>query len=119
MTQAASRLRVSEHGGITAIEFLDKNILDEANIQQIGDEIGRMVDSEDRPRLIISFRNVDHLSSAALGTLITVNNRVNAKDGQLRLADIDGQILEVFKITKLDRLFEIHDTAQDALKAFD
>ena len=119
MTQAASRLRVSEHDGITTIEFLDKNILDEANIQQIGDEIGRMVDADDRPRLVISFRNVDHLSSAALGTLITINNRVTTKDGQLRLSDIDGQILEVFKITKLDRLFEIHDTAKDAFEAFD
>ena len=119
MTQAASRLKINDHGGITAVEFIDKNILDETNIQQIGEEIGRLVDAQANPRLLISFRNVDHLSSAALGTLITINNRVSAKEGQLRLSDIEGQIFEVFKITKLDRLFEINDTAAEAIKAFD
>ena len=118
MTQATSRLKINDHGGVTAIEFIDKNILDETNIQQIGDEIGRLVDAKDNPQLLISFRNVDHLSSAALGTLITINNRVTGKGGKLCLSDIEGQIFEVFKITKLDRLFEIHDTAAEAIKAF-
>ncbi len=118
MTQAASRLNITDHSGVTSIEFIDKNILDETNIQQIGEEIGRLVDAQDSPKLLISFRNVDHLSSAALGTLITINNRVTGKGGQLRLSDIEGQIFEVFKITKLDRLFEIHDTAAEAIKTF-
>ena len=118
MTQATSRLKINDHGGVIVIEFIDKNILDETNIQQIGEEIARQVDAQDHPQLLISFRNVAHLSSAALGTLITINNRVTGKGGKLCLSDIEGQIFEVFKITKLDRLFEIHDTAAEAIKAF-
>jgi anti-sigma B factor antagonist len=118
MTSATSRLRVSEHDGITRIEFVDRNILDEANIQQIGAEITKIVDAKANPKILISFANVDHLSSAALGTLITINNRVRSKEGQLRLAHIDAQIYEVFVITKLNKLFQIHDTAQQALASF-
>jgi len=118
MTSATSRLRVSESDGITRVEFVDRNILDEANIQQIGAEITRIVDSKTSPKVLISFTNVDHLSSAALGTLITINNRVRSKDGQLRLANIDPQIHEVFKITKLDKLFQIHEDTQQALASF-
>jgi anti-sigma B factor antagonist len=118
MTSATSRLRVSEHDGITRIEFVDRNILDEANIQQIGAEITKLVDARPHPKLLISFDNVDHLSSAALGTLITINNRVRSKDGQLRLANIDPQILEVFVITKLNKLFQIHPTTQQAMASF-
>jgi anti-sigma B factor antagonist len=118
MTSATSRLRVSEQDGITRIEFVDRNILDEANIQQIGAEITRLVDAKPQPKILISFRNVDHLSSAALGTLITINRRVQNKDGQLRLADIDPQIHEVFVITKLTNLFQIHPTSQQALASF-
>jgi len=33
----------------------------------------------------------------------------------MRLANIDPQIFEVFKITKLDRIFKIHDTTEKAL----
>jgi len=119
MTSAASRLRVKDEDGITRIEFVDRNILDEANIQQIGDEISRLIDSQTQPKVLISFENVDHLSSAALGTLITINNKIRTKDGQLRLANIDPQIYEVFVITKLNKLFEIFDTAEKALASFD
>ena len=70
------------------------------------------------PKVLISFDNVDHLSSAALGTLITINNKIRSKDGQLRLAEIDPQIYEVFVITKLNKLFQIYDSADQALASF-
>jgi anti-sigma B factor antagonist len=113
-----SRLRVKVDSGVTCIQFIDRNILDEANIQAIGEQIGGFIDGSPKPRILISFTNVDHLSSAALGTLITVNNRVKAKGGQLKLADIDPQIYEVFVITKLNKLFDIRETSADALKSF-
>lgn len=115
---SGSRLRVKQVQDVVQVEFIDRNILDEANIQQIGDEIGTIIDSKTTPKLLISFANVDHLSSAALGTLITVNNRIKSRKGQLRLANIDPQISEVFKITKLDRLFQIHDTLDGAMTSF-
>jgi anti-sigma B factor antagonist len=100
------------------VEFIDRNILDEANIQAIGEEISSIIDAQPKPKLLVSFTNVDHLSSAALGTMITINNRIRNAGGQLRLADIDPQIYEVFVITKLNKLFEIHETSADALKSF-
>jgi anti-sigma B factor antagonist len=113
-----SRLRTRRIGDVIQVEFIDRNILDEANIQMIGEEISSLIDAQPKPKLLISFTNVDHLSSAALGTLITINNRIRQAGGQLRLADIDPQIYEVFVITKLNKLFEIHETSADALKSF-
>ena len=118
MTSAASRIRVVEQDDVLRIEFVDRNILDEANIQQIGEEISQLVETKLQPKVLISFDNVDHLSSAALGTLITINNKIRGKDGQLRLANIDPQIYEVFVITKLNKLFQIHDSAEQALASF-
>jgi anti-sigma B factor antagonist len=115
-----SRLEVhEEEGGVTRIEFQDRNILEEASIQQIGEEISGIVDQQETPRLLISFQNVEHLSSAALGTLITINNKVQQKDGQLKLANIDPQIQEVFAITKLNKLFDIHENTAQALASFE
>ncbi len=118
MPTGSSRLRVRHEQDITQVEFIDRNILDEANIQQIGEEIASLIDASSNPKLLINFANVDHLSSAALGTLITINNKMKARRGQLRLANIDPQIYEVFKITKLDKLFSIHPTAESALASF-
>ncbi len=118
MTAPQSRLRIRKQDQITIVEFVDRNILDEANIAQIGEEIGTLVNDDPSPKLLISFANVDHLSSAALGALITINSRIKAKDGQLRLADINSQIIEVFRITRLDRLFQIHPGTREALASF-
>lgn len=119
MAAEESRLRVRKDEQVTRVEFIDRNILDEANIQAIGDEISGIIDAEEEPKLLISFANVDHLSSAALGTLITINNKIKNRGGQLRLADIDPQIHEVFVITRLNMLFQIHETSEEALKSFE
>ncbi len=118
MPISGSRLRVKQDGSITQVEFIDRNILDEANIQLIAEEISQIIDREPGVKLLVSFADVDHLSSAALGALITINNKVKKADGQLRLARIDPQIYEVFRITKLDQLFQIHETIEEAVASF-
>jgi anti-sigma B factor antagonist len=118
MPSTDSRLRIRKQNAVVQIEFIDRNILDEANIQLISDEISRIIDQEAAPKLLISFANVDHLSSAALGALININYKVRNKNGQLRLAAIDPQIYEVFVITRLNKLFQIHETAEEAMKSF-
>lgn len=113
-----SRLRIRKQDSVVQIEFIDRNILDEGNIQMISEEISRLIDAEASPKLLICFANVDHLSSAALGALITINNKIRQKNGQLRLASIDPQIYEVFVITRLNKLFQIHESVDDAIKSF-
>lgn len=114
MAETPTGLTVSRDGEVVIVEFLDRNILDEAYIQKIGDELDRFIDQSANPKLVLNFKNVDHLSSAALGMLITRRNKISNKDGMLRLAAISDQIVEVFKITKLDKLFHICPTVQEA-----
>ncbi len=119
MSQQDSRLKVQRQDGIVQVEFIDRNILDEANIQSIGQQLSSIVDSEENPKLLLSFANVDHLSSSALGTLITINTKIKHKSGQLRLANIDRQIYEVFVITRLNQLFTICETTDEARDSFE
>jgi len=114
MIQDPARLKVTRAGDTVQVEFTTRKILDEANITEIGEQLSALVDREERPKLIISFGAVDHLSSAALGTLITINNKIRQKSGQLRLSDINPQIYEVFQITKLNKLFRIYPTMKEA-----
>ena len=118
MSAKASQLRITREGEITQVEFTQNKILDQSNIQQISDEMCAVIDEDATPRIVIRFGNVEHLSSAALGALITVNNRVKGKDGTLCLSEIDSQIREVFAITKLDKIFPIFETSDEALKSF-
>ncbi len=113
------RLEVEDSGEVTVVNFVDKKILDEQNIQTIGDQLFQLVDKLGRTKLLLNFGNVEYLSSAALGKLITLNRKVNNKRGQLILCNISEQIYEVFEITKLNKVFQIEKTEQEALQLFD
>jgi len=108
-------LKVGRVGDVCVVEFGDRKILEELSIQQIGEQLGQLVASEPNLTLLLSFKNVEQLSSAALGMLITLNKQVTDRNGRLMLSDINPRIFEVFKITRLDKLFEIHPTASQAI----
>ncbi len=118
MAESETRLTVQRDGDITNVRFVDRNILEESRIQEIAAQVGQIIDQSTTPKLLLDFTGVEHLSSAALGALITINNRIRKKGGQLRLANIDPQIYEVFAITKLNKLFQIHDDSEAALASF-
>jgi anti-sigma B factor antagonist len=118
MPEPTQRLNVTEHKDVKVVDFVDSKILDEANIAEIGHHLIGIAEAGDRPKLLLDFGNVDHLSSAALGMLINVNNRVKQQNGQLRLSNIRPQIMEVFEITKLNKLFKILPTRAEALASY-
>ena len=110
------RLEVEDIGDITVVNFVDKKILDEQNIQVIGEQLFSLIDELGRNKILLNFKNVEFLSSAALGKLITLNRKVQAAGGKLVLCGIDAQIYEVFEITKLNKLFTIKKDEQEALQ---
>ncbi len=112
------RLEVEQIGDVTVVNFIDRKILDEQNIQIIGEQLFSLVDEEGCRKLLLNFGNVEFLSSAALGKLITLNKKLQAAKGRLILCNIDPQIHEVFEITKLDKFFNIQKEEQAALQAF-
>jgi len=116
--QRRRRLEAEHIGDVTVVNFVDRKILDEQNIQIIGDQLFGLVETEGLRKLLLNFGNVEYLSSAALGKLITLNKKLQAVGGRLILCNIDPQIYEVFEITKLDKFFNIQKEEQTALQAF-
>lgn len=118
MTDTKSRLTITESSGVTVVHFADRKILDEMAIDEIGKELNKIADEHDKIKMLLNFDSVEHLSSAALGMLISLNTKVSSANGALKLSDISKQIFEVFKITRLNKLFDIHDTAEQAMSTF-
>ncbi len=113
-----THIKVADSNGVRVIEFCDRKILDELSISELGSELKSAVDDQPGARTLLNFRNVEHLSSAALGMLITLDKQIKDQKGILKLSNINPQIYEVFKITRLNKLFDIHDSAEKALASF-
>ena len=109
------RIKVTDSGKVTVVTFNDSKIIDEAEIQEFGQELYDLVEREGKKKIILNFGNVEFLSSAALGKLIGFDRRVKQHGAELVLSNIRPEIYEVFAITKLTKLFKIKDDEADAL----
>ncbi len=117
-TKSDRRIDLEEIDGVTVARLLEKKILDEANIESLGLELFALVDKDGRRNIILDFSLVEYLSSAALGKLITMHKKVSTAGGKLTLCNIQKDILDVFKITKLDRVLTLCTDLDDALSKF-
>jgi anti-sigma B factor antagonist len=112
------RITVEDVGDVAVVQFVDKKILDEQNIQLIGDDLFKLVDELGRRKLLLNFSNVDFMSSAALGKLIRLDQRMKAVGGKVIHCGISKDIMQVFVLTKLDKILKIVKDEQTGLSSF-
>jgi anti-sigma B factor antagonist len=118
MEEASSKLVSHVMQGVTVVHFADPKVIDQRNINQIGAELIKMVEDGGVRKMLINMENVRYLSSAVLGKLISVHKALRMNNGALKLCSIAPPIYEVFEITRLNRVFDIHETEDDAIQAF-
>ena len=70
------RIQTSEVGGVTLVNFVDRKILDAANIQELGEELFNLVEQDGYKNVLLDFSNVEFLSSAALNKLIILDKKI-------------------------------------------
>ncbi|MAT73489.1 MAG: anti-anti-sigma factor [Planctomycetaceae bacterium] len=110
-----NRLDVAESASVSVVRFRDAKIIDPETIQELGQELFDLIDKDQRHKLVLNFANVEFLSSAALGKLITFEKKAKRESATIILTNISPEIYQVFAITNLDKLFQIKDTEADAL----
>ena len=111
-------IEVNQVGDVTVVRFRDRKLIEDIRIQELGQELFGLVDDENRDKLLLNFSHVEFLSSSALGKLITLDKKVKAHGGRLKLCNIRPQIYQVFVITRLHKLFDIKNDEAEALAAF-
>jgi anti-anti-sigma factor len=104
--------------GILTVLFTDSRLLDESKLEQLGGDLIAQLNDTTEERVILDFRSVQFMSSSMLGKLVQVQKKCKEFKVHLKLCAITPDIKQVFKITKLDKLFEIEDDEASARKAF-
>ncbi len=117
MAEIKPRISVEYTENATITTFTDEKILEEKDIKALQESIMSVIEQAGRINLILDFCNVRFLSSAVLGLLIRISKRIYECDGQLRLCNINPRIYEVFKITRLTKIFDIYPDVAGAVES--
>lgn len=80
----------------------------------------RMIEELERGgrKFLIDFAKTGYIDSSGLGVLVSLSKKVREQGGQLRLANLNEDLKTLFELTKLDTLFQISETREQALASF-
>ena len=102
-------------GGILVIEVDGQLIVGKR--QELKQLVLDALEAGDR-KFLIDFTKTGFIDSSGLGVLVSLSKKIRDEGGDLRLAGLNEDLKTLFELTKLDTLFAITDSAQQALAAF-
>ena len=106
-------------GEVLIIGFTDSKILDSQRIEQVGRELQDTVPQAINKKLLLNFHGVSFMSSAMITKLVMLNKTCKAQTVVLKFCEVSPNVLEVFKITKLNKLFDIQGDKDSAIASFE
>src|SRR5439155_11840274 len=68
--------------------------------------------------LVMHSTPTGYIPSSGLGVLVSLSNKIREQGGDLRLAGLNEDLQTLFELTKLDTLFSILKTPEEAVAAF-
>lgn len=122
MAQAPQRKQkfvAVKEGNAVVVTFEDQKMLDELTINEIGSQLYTLAANPDASKIVLDFGRVMNMSSVALGMLISLNKKVRERKGQLKFCCINPSIQQVFAITRLNEIFQMYTTREEAVGSFE
>jgi anti-anti-sigma factor len=111
-------VRFEERGLISIGHIEASSVLDALNVNKFGELVLDHVRKHPGVYFLLDFQRVQYLSSAVLTELLRTSQACKEGGGELRLCGLNKDILKVFQITNLDKMFTIYGQVDDAVIKF-
>ena len=112
-----SNVAVEEIGDVVVVRPLDAKVVQAHRVESLMGVLREVVDERDSP-LVLNLGEVQFLCSSALNQLIVLDRQVKKKGGSWGICSIRREISEILSITRLDSMFPLFDTQEEALSSF-
>ncbi|HUX34932.1 MAG TPA: STAS domain-containing protein [Gemmatimonadaceae bacterium] len=106
---------ITKQGDISVVEIDGQLIV--ANRQDLKQMMLDALDGGAR-KLLVDFTKTGYIDSSGLGVLVSLSKKIREQGGELRLAALNDDLRTLFELTKLDTLFQIADSREQALASF-
>ena len=105
--------------GVAVVNFMETvSMFDGDKVRDVGNELLDLVDSKRYTKLVLNLTNARFVSSAMLAHLVKLHRKVQEVKGKVRLCCLRPVIMDAFKVSNFDKIFEIYPDEASALKKF-
>ncbi|MCK9395284.1 MAG: STAS domain-containing protein [Methylobacter sp.] len=98
-----------------SVLFIKDERIDAHNSGELKDAILHLIERGEI-NIIVQLEQVRFIDSSGLGALLSGYKNAAARSGKLAIANMQQQVLSMFELTRLDRVFDIY---ADLNEAFD
>ncbi|MDP6111257.1 MAG: STAS domain-containing protein [Planctomycetota bacterium] len=109
---------IQNMGEVQVITIMEARITEMSDIRDIGEELMGQLETMEKPQIILDFSKVTYLPSAMIGKLTAMHKKAKSYKGSLKMCAIAPGVLQIFKITKLDKVFDIQPDVSSAMASF-
>ncbi|HMP08410.1 MAG TPA: STAS domain-containing protein, partial [Lacipirellulaceae bacterium] len=95
-----------------------ERLVDPEVIKRVFDDLIALLGKTDEQQVVLNFASVKFMASAMLGKLVQLQKKAQEYKVKLKLSSVSPDILQVFKITKLHKVFDIQTDEATARKSF-
>src|SRR3954465_6446811 len=111
--------RRNQIGEYTVIEFITPSLMDPVVLENAAQALYKIIDEEDKRKIVMDFEKVQYLSSQAIGIVLAMHKKLNSlKNSKLILCSVGPKLMELIKLTRLDRLLTIKATQKEAVNVW-
>jgi anti-sigma B factor antagonist len=93
------------------------SVLDQVEGKVFSQELQPLLET-DRPRMVLDCSQLQHLDSAGIEVLLQCIDEAMKRDGDVKLAAVSPASLTILELMRVDRLFEIFETVDEATRSF-
>lgn len=101
-----------EHSSVRIISFKG-SLLTEADLEKLNELI-----NDNKNQFIFDLSELNHVNSSGIGFFIKTLTRSRIAGGELLITGLNGNVLKLFNISKIDRLFTIVPTVEEGINFF-
>lgn len=105
-----------ESNGITIIR-IEGNMLGGPEASELNSELHKLIDAK-KKKVIVDLGGISLMNSSGLGMLIGGVTTMRNAGGDLKIAAAVDKVIQVFKITRIDKVIELHQTVDMAIGSF-
>jgi anti-sigma B factor antagonist len=103
-------------GEITVVDIKGRITLGEGNV--ILREIMAGLLENGNKHILLNMTDVAHVDSAGIGELVRSHASVRKQGGHMKLANVNKKVQDLFQMTMLSAVFDIHQDEPSAIKSF-
>ena len=78
-------------------------------------ELKKSFEKQPAAKIVVDLEKVTYIDSSGLATLVEILKKTKSQNGRLGISGMSDKVKSLFEITKLDKLFSIFKTQQDAV----